>query len=50
MCPLFLDRLFEQFCKEKLYVKNSSHHTIIFYRQSFNTFKRFVGENVRTRV
>jgi len=47
MSPLFLNRLFEQFCKEKLYVKNSSHHTIIFYRQSFNTFKKFVGENIQ---
>ena len=43
---LFLDQLFEQFCKEKEYVKNSSRHTILFYQYSFQTFKRILGDDV----
>jgi tetratricopeptide (TPR) repeat protein len=38
MSPLFLDQLFEQFCKEKEYVKNSSRNTILFYQYSFQTW------------
>lgn len=44
MSPLFLDQLFEQFCKEKEYVKNSSRHTILFYQYSYKTFKRILGD------
>ena len=39
MSPLFLDQLFEQFCKEKEYVKNSSRNTILFYQYSYKKFK-----------
>ena len=46
MSPLFLDQLFEQFCKEKEYVKNSSRTTILFYQYSFQIFKRILGDDV----
>jgi integrase/recombinase XerD len=45
MSPLFLDQLFEQFCKEKEYVKNSSHQTILFYQYSYKTFRRILGDD-----
>lgn len=43
---LLLDQLFEQFYKEKEYVKNSSRHTILFYQYSFQTFKRILGDDI----
>jgi site-specific recombinase XerD len=46
MSPLFLDQLFEQFCKEREYVKNSSRHTIIFYKASYKKFKEVLAERV----
>lgn len=33
-----MDTLFEQFVKERKYIKNSAAHTLSFYRQSFKTF------------
>jgi hypothetical protein len=44
MSPLFLEQLFEQFCKEKEYVKNSSHQTILFYQ--YKAFKRVLGDDI----
>lgn len=38
-----LEKLFEQFLKEKTYVQNVAPTTIRFYRQSFNAFKRGNG-------
>ena len=46
MSPFFLGQLFEQFCKEKEYVKNSSPHTIIFYKASFKKFQQSLGEDL----
>lgn len=46
MSPLFLDQLFEQFCKEKEYVKNSSRHTILFYQYSYKKFKEVLKEDI----
>ncbi|HEX8177264.1 MAG TPA: tyrosine-type recombinase/integrase [Pyrinomonadaceae bacterium] len=46
MSPLFLDQLFEQFCKEREYVKNSSRHTILFYKASYKKFKESLGDDI----
>jgi site-specific recombinase XerD len=40
------DQLFEQFCKEREYVKNSSHHTILFYKASYKKFKESLGDDI----
>jgi hypothetical protein len=37
--------LFEQFLKERIYIKNSSPHTIAFYRQSYKTYPRVLVYN-----
>ncbi len=37
--------LFEQFLKERIYIKNSSPHTIAFYRQSYQTYQRVLSED-----
>lgn len=37
-----LDKLFEQFVLEKQYVQNCAPKTIIHYRSSFKTYRRFV--------
>lgn len=42
-----LDQLFNQFCRERQYVKNSAENTIIFYQQSFKAFRKYVGEDVQ---
>ena len=39
-----MDKLFEQFVKEKKFLKNVAPKTERFYRQSYKTFKRFGGE------
>lgn len=48
MSSLFLnlDQLFNQFCKEKEYVKNSSPHTILFYKASYQKFKQILGDDI----
>ena len=46
MSSLFLNQLFEQFCKEKEYVKNSSPHTILFYKASYQKFKLVLGDEL----
>lgn len=43
---LSIDQLFEQFCKEKEYVKNSSRNTLLFYQYSYKAFKRIMGDDV----
>lgn len=39
-----LEKLFEQFLKEKIYVQNVATSTLRFYRQSFNAFTRNGGQ------
>jgi site-specific recombinase XerD len=46
MGPLFLDQPFEQFCKEKEYVKNSSPNTLLFYQYSYKKFKLVLNEDI----
>lgn len=46
MSPLFLDQLFDYFCKEREYVKNSSRHTILFYKASYKKFKESLGDDI----
>jgi len=36
--------MFEQFLKERTYIKNSSQHTIAFYRQRYQTYQRVLSE------
>jgi hypothetical protein len=38
-----LEFLFEQFCKERLHIKNSRAHTIAFYRRSFKTYQKVMS-------
>jgi site-specific recombinase XerD len=37
-----LEERFQQFLREKRYIKNASENTLYFYEQSFKTYKRFV--------
>jgi integrase/recombinase XerD len=46
MISTSLNSLFEQFSKEKEYVKNCSHHTILFFQYSFKTYKRILGDDI----
>lgn len=39
-----MKELFEQFCKEKQYLKSVSKKTLIFYRQSMRAYQRIMGE------
>jgi integrase/recombinase XerD len=41
-----LEFLFDQFCKERTYIKNSSPHTIAFYQRSFKTYQKVLSETV----
>jgi integrase/recombinase XerD len=42
-----VDNLFNQFCRERQYVKNSAENTILFYQQSYKAFQRYAGENLQ---
>ncbi len=46
MSLLFLNQLFEQFCKDKEYLKNSSPHTILFYKASYKKFTLVLGDDL----
>jgi integrase/recombinase XerD len=46
MSSLSLNLLFDQFCKERQYVKNSSPHTILFYQASFKKFTVILGDDI----
>jgi hypothetical protein len=46
MSSLSLNLLFDQFCKERQYVKNSSPHTILFYQASFKKFREILGDDI----
>jgi integrase/recombinase XerD len=46
MSPFTLNQLFEQFCKEKEYVKNSSPHTILFYKASYKKFQLTLKDDI----
>lgn len=39
-----MKELFDQFCKEKEYLNSVSKKTLIFYRQSFNAYRRIMGD------
>src|SRR6185295_9175745 len=41
-----LDELFKRFVKEKTFLSNVSPKTVRFYQQSYNAFKRSVGEQL----
>jgi site-specific recombinase XerD len=44
-----LDELFKRFVKEKTFLTNVSPKTVRFYQQSYNAFKRTVGEQPHDR-
>ncbi|MDQ3180626.1 MAG: tyrosine-type recombinase/integrase, partial [Acidobacteriota bacterium] len=39
-----MTNLFEQFLKERIYIKNVSKNTIIFYRSSFKAYQKILGD------
>src|ERR1044072_9800224 len=44
-----LGELFERFVREKTFLNNVTPSTVSFYRQSFNAYKKAVGETMPDR-